>query len=171
MVQAALYYKSLVKLDCIALSFIQKCVATLFFCLFLPPSPSSSKEDAQGFCNCREDGEAGGKVKRDILCLNKELKLTGRVSFRNSGLTLKDNQEKAPILLWTEEGGLSGAIMATHTHPHTHTVNAHTHTEAQGNTGERHLLCTSLTILCLGKKNINLPSLKGSALLSHPQPT
>lgn len=70
--------------------------------------------------------------------------MTGRVSFRNSSLTLKDNQKEVPTLLWTKEGGLSGAIMAahsqTHTRPHTHTVNAHTHTEAQGNTGERLLL-------------------------------
>lgn len=102
--------------------------------------------------------------------------MTGRVSFRNSSLTLKEvNQEEAPTLLWTKDGRLSGAVMATHlqthTQPHTHTVNAHTHTEAQGNTGEGLLLCTSLTILCLAKKNINLPSLKGSALLSHLQPT
>lgn len=97
--------------------------------------------------------------------------MTGRVSFRNSRLTLKEDQEEVPTRLWTKEGGLSGTFMATHLqiHTHTYTVNAHTHTE--GNTGERLLLCTSLTILCLGKKNINLPSLKGSALLSHLQPT
>lgn len=101
--------------------------------------------------------------------------MTGRVSFRNSSLTLKEDQEEVPTLLWSKDGRLSGAVMATHlqtyTHPHTHTVHAHTHTEAQGNTVERLLLCTSLTILCLGKKNINLPSLKGSALLSHLQST
>lgn len=101
--------------------------------------------------------------------------MTGRVSFRNSSLTLKEDQEEVPTLLWTKEGGLSGAVMATHlqthTHSHTHTVKAHSYTEAQGNTGERLLLCSSLTILCLGKRNINLPSLKESTLLSHLQPT
>ena len=61
--------------------------------------------------------------------------MTERVSFRNSNLTLKEDQEEVPTLLWTKEGGLSGAVMATHsqTHTHTHTVDAHTRTEAQGN--------------------------------------
>lgn len=60
-----------------------------------------------------------------------------------------------------------------HTFTNTYTL-THTYckcTQKRGNTGERLLLWTSLTILCLGKKNINLPSLKGSALLSHLQPT
>lgn len=41
----------------------------------------------------------------------------------------------------------------------------------QGNTCKTVPLCTSLTILCLGKKNINLPSLKERALIKHLQPT
>lgn len=48
----------------------------------------------------------------------------GRVSFRNSSLTLKEDLEEVPTLLWTEDCRLSGAVMATHFH--THTVNAHT---------------------------------------------
>lgn len=83
---------------------------------------------------------------------------------------LEENQEEVPALLWTKEGRVSGAITATHTH--THILEMHTsNTETQGNTGKRFLLCTSLTILCLGKKNINLSSLRGSALVSHLQPT
>ncbi len=50
--------------------------------------------------------------------------MTGRVSFRNSSLTLKEDQEEVPTLLWSKDGRLSGAIMVTHlqtyTHPHTH---------------------------------------------------
>lgn len=149
-----------------------KRVLLFFFPLFLSfQGPCHCQKQMPGvFCNWREDGGAGEKVKRDILCLNKEVRLTGRVSFRNSSVTLKEDQEEVPTLVWTKDGGLSGAVMATHLHTHTLTYSKCTHL-AQGNTGERLLLCTSLTILCLGKKNINLPSLKGSALLSHLQPT
>ena len=56
--------------------------------------------------------------------------MTGRVSFRNSSLTLKEDQEEVPPLLWTKDGRLSGAVMATHshthTHPRTHTLYMHT---------------------------------------------
>lgn len=139
--------------------------------LFIQGPLSSSKEDAPGFCNWGEDGEAGEKVKRDIVCLNKEVKLTGRVSMKDSCLTLKEDQDEVATLLWTKDGRLSGAIMATHLHTHKYCKSTHTHTWARENAFERLQLCSSLTILCLGKKNVNLPSLKGSALLNHLQPT
>lgn len=61
--------------------------------------------------------------------------------------------------------------MVTHLHKCTHTVNAHTLTQKHKKTLMRDSYCAPLTILCLGKKNINLSSLKGSALLSHLRPT
>lgn len=68
-------------------------------------------------------------VRRDIFCLNKELKLTGQVSFRNSNLTLKEDQEEVLPLLKTDNRKLSEAVMAAHfpTHEHSHKcVNVHT---------------------------------------------
>lgn len=110
-------------MHCIALSLYLYSTKECCFSFSLFKGPLSlSKEDGQGFCNWREDGEAGEKVKRDILCLNKEVKLTGRVSFRNQKLqlTLKEHQEEVPTLLWTKDGRLSGAVMAAHLQTHTH---------------------------------------------------
>ena len=126
----------LASLDSIAVSIHSKAGCYPFIpCLFLSyQGPLSlSKEDTLGFCNWREDGEAGERLKEISFCLNKEVKLTGRVSFRNSTLTLKKNQKQVPPLLWTENGRISGALMATHfpTHiqPHTHAVSVHKHLE------------------------------------------
>lgn len=97
--------------------------------------------------------------------------MTERVSFRFSSLTLKEDQEEVPTLLRTKDGRLSGAVRVTHLHKCTHTVSAHALTLKHKKTLMRDSYCTPLTILCLGKKNINLPSLKASALLSHLRPT
>ena len=48
-----------------------------------------------------------------------------------SSLTLKEDQEEVPTFLWTKDGGLSGAIMATHLHKHTHTHTVTAHRSAR----------------------------------------
>lgn len=59
-----------------------------------------------------------------------EVNLTGRVSFRNSTLTLKEDHEEVPPLLQTDNRRLSEAVMATHfpTHAHSHKHNISVHT-------------------------------------------
>lgn len=155
----------------IALPFIQKHVFILFLSLpHFPRTPIMVKRKCLWICNWRKDGEAREKVKRGILCLNKEVKLTGWVSFRNSTLTLKEEQEEFPPLLQKDDRRLSEAVIDTHLHTYTPTQTYCKCTHTLGNTVERLLLSKSWTILCL-EKNINLPSLKESALLNHLKPT